>query len=129
MHYSQRYYHKTRACAFAARAVYTGFVSTLIAGTCTLALQTPALAASTTANATTPLTQNSTQSTTLDKPRVSAVSKNVLYDNYLSTHRDYPAAEFTTTLQLSGLKNILSPNNTTLAAEIAQIKKREKPFR
>ena len=70
-----------------------------------------------------PLTQNSTQPITLDKPRVSAVSKNVLYDNYLSTHRDYPAAEFTTTLQLSALKNILAPNNTTLAAEIAQIKK------
>ncbi len=107
MHYSQRYYHKTRACAFAARAAYTGFVSTLIAGLCTFALQTPALAASTMANAITPpLTQNNNQFITLDKPIVSAVSKNVLYDNYLSTHRDYPAAEFTTTLQLSGLNKI-----------------------
>ena len=70
-----------------------------------------------------PLTQNNNQFITLDKPIVSAVSKNVFYDNYLSTHRDYPAAEFTTTLQLSGLNKILSPNNTTLADEIAQIKK------
>ena len=125
MRSSQRYYHKTRACAFAARAVYTGFASTLIAGLCTFALQTPALASSTSANAITPpLTQNSTQPITLDKPTVSyAVSENVLYDNYLSTHYDHPAAQFTTTLQLSALKNILSPNNTTLAAEIAQIKK------
>ena len=54
MRSSQRYYHKTRACAFAARAVYTGFASTLIAGLCTFALQTPALASSTSANAITP---------------------------------------------------------------------------
>ena len=71
-----------------------------------------------------PLTQNSTQPITLDKPTVSyAASKNVLYDNRSSTHSGHPAAEFTTTLQLSALKNILSFDNTTLAAEIEQIKK------
>ena len=70
-----------------------------------------------------PLTQNSTQSTTLDKPSVSAASSSdATYDNAFSYYSGYPAAEFTTTLQLSGLNKILSPNNTTLADEIAQIK-------